>query len=396
MRVNPVLCQGCGACAATCPSGAINLHHFTFDQVLAQVNALSDPAILMVRPWVHRPARARYQPVHWLITTQGDLLAATRRFLRDLWSNADLKGMLVMLQTAPDKPPSPVLVEDQTQLEASNPFAPLVNLNTAGLIAGLARSRPRERFAAILRPCELRALAEIQRQKPFNLDHWLIIGVDCLGSFSGEDFAWRLSKAGTVDQLTHLELRNARQGGIAPHRYRLACQMCSPLELPETDLYLGLLGLPVRELFLVTTKNQETADRLCLSQITAGLAEASLVSQHKRMLATTGERRSRFSERALRELDSGYPATAGEWAAHLSDCTFEQRCLEACPVYSLFGDGRQDLTDTVKRWVASCVECGLCEEACPEHLPLSVILRRLRKNISEEEVGRVGAPHLTT
>jgi heterodisulfide reductase subunit A2 len=42
MTLNPVLCQGCGACAAVCPSGAINVHQFTFDQVLAQVEALSN------------------------------------------------------------------------------------------------------------------------------------------------------------------------------------------------------------------------------------------------------------------------------------------------------------------------------------------------------------------
>jgi heterodisulfide reductase subunit A len=40
MTVNAVLCQGCGACAAACPNGAISLHHFTFDQVIAQVDAL--------------------------------------------------------------------------------------------------------------------------------------------------------------------------------------------------------------------------------------------------------------------------------------------------------------------------------------------------------------------
>jgi Fe-S-cluster-containing hydrogenase component 2 len=42
MTVNPVLCQGCGSCAMTCPSGAINVHQFTFDQTIAQVDALLD------------------------------------------------------------------------------------------------------------------------------------------------------------------------------------------------------------------------------------------------------------------------------------------------------------------------------------------------------------------
>jgi heterodisulfide reductase subunit A len=42
MTANAVLCQGCGACAAACPNGAVSLRHFTFDQVLAQVDALMD------------------------------------------------------------------------------------------------------------------------------------------------------------------------------------------------------------------------------------------------------------------------------------------------------------------------------------------------------------------
>ena len=50
MTVNPVLCQGCSACATACPSGAISVHRFTFEQVMAQIDALIEvePEMVLV------------------------------------------------------------------------------------------------------------------------------------------------------------------------------------------------------------------------------------------------------------------------------------------------------------------------------------------------------------
>ena len=40
VEVFETVCQGCGVCTATCPQGAIQLSHFTDNQILAEVNAL--------------------------------------------------------------------------------------------------------------------------------------------------------------------------------------------------------------------------------------------------------------------------------------------------------------------------------------------------------------------
>ncbi|WP_243545161.1 CoB--CoM heterodisulfide reductase iron-sulfur subunit A family protein [Pseudodesulfovibrio tunisiensis] len=42
-QVIETVCQGCGLCTATCPQGAVQLSHFTDNQILAEVTALCPP-----------------------------------------------------------------------------------------------------------------------------------------------------------------------------------------------------------------------------------------------------------------------------------------------------------------------------------------------------------------
>jgi heterodisulfide reductase subunit A-like polyferredoxin len=49
--VEPAVCQGCGICAAECPAGAIQLMHYTDEQMRAKVEALTEVNVHFIEKW---------------------------------------------------------------------------------------------------------------------------------------------------------------------------------------------------------------------------------------------------------------------------------------------------------------------------------------------------------
>lgn len=341
----------------------------------------------------------------WTLLTRGDPLAAVRRFLHDLWPYAEIEGMVVQMEPDgrarlgttifPERAvlPEANLVDDPQQLLSSDPFLPVVPINTTRLVGEIAKKGGDKRIGAVLRPCEARALRRLPDIAPFIPQRWLLIGVDCLGSYPVEDYIWRLEKAGTAEQLTRQELRNVRQGGISPDRFRPACQMCMAAEVPELDISIGILGMPVKEAILVGVKDEEMAKRLNLERITDGLASLALVEQHARMLELVSERRGRYQERAIDDLPAGLPEEMEDLLAHLRHCMALsvpcQVCLHVCPVYSWdwqpSGDENPAYWKAAMAWLDSCAGCGMCEQACPDHLPLAAIHNRISRQMEHTQ-----------
>lgn len=326
----------------------------------------------------------------WILNTNGNPLATAREFLQTVWAYANLEGMVVPIYQLGYTTAKMTLINDPAQIEEANPFVPLMQFNAGKLVAQLAHEMPDVRLAIVLRACELRALDERVKMDPVNLEKWLMIGVECMACFPAQDFEWRVQKAGSVEQLTDLVLRNARQGGIALDRFRSACQMCSKPEPSHFDLCLELLGLPAKEMMLVSAKDDAIVRKFHLYEITDGPASPEILVLHDRMLKTIEERRERAREREIRALSPDLPSTLEGLVSFLLECQPCQKCMEACPALAeefnhAIRSGKAS-ADLAKRWLMSCAECGMCEQACPKDVPLAAIMNRISRELKSEVV----------
>lgn len=325
----------------------------------------------------------------WLLRTETDPLAAIQRFLADLWLKANLEGMLVPLSGTDPMTIRNTMIHDPARLQSANPFVPVMKSNAGRLAAEMARARPDAHMAVVLRACEVRALNDLVERDDLDLTNWLIIGVDCLGCFPAQDFEWRVQNAGGIEELTREVLRNARQGGIAIDRFRSACQTCARPEPMRVDLCIDLLGLPVQDVMLISTRD-DLASHLELNRITAGLAPSELVFEHQLVLKEIEARRLRTRQKQVREPVEGLPTDLDELVSFLlshQPCT---SCFEACPVLGeelITAMENGTLTrGLVRHWLMSCAECGMCEQACPKGLPIAAAMNRISRDLKREPI----------
>jgi formate dehydrogenase subunit beta len=336
----------------------------------------------------------------WSIETHGDPIGLVRCLLCEIWQQQDLAGMLVTMDTDNSSKAIPRFIADPAFVDEINPFRPLMEVNTARLIPELLEGHTHEHIAAILRPCEMRALTEMKKHANINTSGLLTISFDCLGTLPVDEYQWRLERLEKMhpakdpslvelgDDLAGEALRFARQGGIVPYRYRPACQVCITPAADQADVNVSVLGLPIRQRLLVSVPRPEGAQGINLSSFTAQPADQRLLSEHNRVVSRLCERHDQTMERINQALGSLLPQDLDALITRLENCGDCQSCLDVCPICSVDRpfrdmDGHYE-RESVMRWLVSCSGCGMCQQACPSQLPVFSIFAHIRQQLDQE------------
>ncbi len=338
---------------------------------------------------------------------EGDTVGTLRGFLAALWGQYQPDMLLAPVEQKDRRGLVSKVIEDPAELMDVNPFAPVMSGNAASTANRLLRENSGKRLAVMLRPCELRAFVELQKRQKSAVGQAevMVIGVDCLGTYSKADYAGAIEARGS-DEIIAEVLRNAAEGGLRPQRFRTACQICDWPAPRGADLTIGMIGIESGEHLLLITSDEKTDAALGLGDLVGKLASEYQVSRREMIVGAIADTHAGLRNQMIEDMKGVYRFDdLGSILAWLASCSLCGECLKACPIYegefAVLMDRRREaqtgiasLGDMVglSRWLASCAGCGMCEEGCKMHVPLFLLISALSHRIRDKMHYHSGDP----
>jgi len=315
----------------------------------------------------------------YFIDTHGDPLGAVHNVIASAWKNNQLDHLMVSINGSSE----PDLIDSVEQLDQVNPFRPLMTKNTAKYIPRVIEEHPEKNLGVVLRPCEMRALVQKSQREPMPDEHLLTICVDCLGTYPLEDYQWRADRKGSRERLAWESLHFARQGGIAAYRFRSACQACRTPVSSGADINIGVIGLPVRQKIMIEI-SESISPPIIPGEINQ---DQALMKQRDYIISKLLQRGSHTRQRLAENLDSILPRDVNDLVKQFEACGECRECFDSCPICAADYPSKDESglysREQVKEWMISCAGCGICEQACPSHLPLVTIFNQIRDQLIE-------------
>ncbi len=325
----------------------------------------------------------------------GKLVESINTFLRSLLERNLLDALLVPLELPSKNTVTAALVSNPEMLKDANPLAPVMPVSTARVVSSMTKVAPsKKKVGVVLRPCELRALIELVKLKQASLENLVLIGIDCFGTYSVTDYSEFCQETPTPTEEFLKKIKNGTDS-----RLREACQVCEYPTPLNADLVIGLIGMDLGKSILIQATSPEgerILEAMELSESNEGEKREAAISE---LVASRVKKRDEFFSQA-RDKVTGLENLLSIFAP----CINCHNCRVACPLcycrecffdsptfeweaekYLGSADKKGALrmpTDSLlfhltrlNHMVASCVGCGLCQEACPNGIPVFSIFR---------------------
>lgn len=342
-----------------------------------------------------------------ILKADGDILGAIRNFLGKLLKEGMVDYLLVPQEISHGRSLVQTLVKNPSHLDKANPFSAVMAMNSGSIVSQLTADKPNRKVGVVLKPCEIRAFVELVKLGQANRESLVIIGTDCLGTYEVEEYAKLIDQMDGEEKEKGAKILAGMRKNISnpgaeslPISLRPACKMCNFFTPPLEDITLSLFG---GEDGIIISLESELADKLGLEvKETPGRQEAINALMNIRIAV-----REKVFEEFRQKMK-----TVTDLADSLATCTRCYACSSACPIcYCRVCFFRTETfepeSERYFRWAekegalrmpteillyhltrlnhmgASCVDCGMCESACPRGLPLTTIFEAVGDGVKK-------------
>jgi len=313
-------------------------------------------------------------------------------FLRFLLESGKVKGVFTLRKVDESDGVAYSLITDPVALEEALPVFPLMPIDAAKVLSQLTLVEPAaEPVAAVVRPCELRALTELIKRSQGSLDNLLLISSTCGGVYPLD-----VAVNGNIGEKLPQYWDAVKKGEIAPD-IRPACAGCEHFVPYNADITFALVGNKDVDkqcvIYLNTDKGDQFAEGF-VGELAEGEVESEIIGglRSKRQ----AKRQELFEEFGI----EGFDIQKGfDTERVFEKCIGCHNCSKVCPIcycrVCFFDSGGDEHdphyyeTELGKRGYVpvlpapifyqlvrlfhvsiSCIGCGLCSDVCPVSIPL--------------------------
>jgi len=327
----------------------------------------------------------------------GNIVSTVNTFLKGLLEQGVVQALLVPQEVPSRKTAFPVLVSDPKKLDA-NIFAPALPVSTASALSKITRIKGSDKpVGIVMRACQLRATIELAKLKQVNLENILLIGVDCLGTFSTNTYGAFSEKDTPTDFIL--------KGADTAKYLRSSCRVCKDPVPAHCDITIGVFGMDrSKELFIhaATEAGEKAVKDLPDLSDTSSREKGIKLVQEEKNAARASFLKEKSTIQGIDKLTEFFDA-----------CINCHNCMKACPIcyckeclfesavfdleankyvaktknkglYKMPVDSLLFQVTRMNHMILSCVQCGLCEQACPNSIPLMDIFIAAAENAQAE------------
>ena len=333
-----------------------------------------------------------------------DVVGSTNDFLKQLLSSGKLQALVVPQSTPSKKVAYPVLIADPNKLHADI-ITPVLPVATATVVSKMTKVQPPLKpIGVVMRSCQIRALVELVKLNQASLVNIVIIGVDCPGTFPINTYA-EFPEKSTPTQFI-LEAWK-KKSDDAEKYLRSACRVCKDPIPTNADIVLGFYGADIEKEIIVEGHSDAGKD----------LIKDELLEDEKegkaREKAVKEIREEKAKKRAVFLKEKEGIKGIEKVVEFFDKCVNCHNCRQACPIcyckeclfdsavfdaeaykfirraenkglFKMPSDALLFQLGRMNHMILSCVECGLCEQACPNTIPLMEVFIPAAENAQKE------------